>query len=231
MKSDTLWIIKVLGIPLFFSTCLAVWFFVFQQRPYALSESLNGTYNAFKNPFIRSISHLSRQHMIGNTIGFFSLSVVLLTVSSTRFYFINFLSIFVMNVVFLALYFTEGVGFSIVLYGVFMVSSLMFIKFEYAVLKSDKASLIDNSNLLFASCFSIVLALYLLALVSDAMIVADIITIDNPSFMEPFVSDKKIYTVKSSQGHVTGAMIGVISFSFWNTVFQRTGGLRVFTSI
>lgn len=231
MKNDTLWIIKVLGIPLFFSTCLAVWFFVFQQRPYSLSESLNGTYNAFKDPFVRSISHLNREHVLGNITGFFSLSVVLLTVSSTRFYFINFLSIFMMNVVFLALYLTTGVGFSIVLYGVFMVSSLMFIKFEYAVFKSDEASLTNNSNLLFASCFSIVLGFYLLALISDAMIVADIISLENPSFMEPFVSDKEIYTVKSSQGHVTGAVIGVMSFSFWNTVFQRTSGLRVFTSI
>lgn len=229
MNKDTKWIIKVLGIPIVVSTALTVWFFIFQERPYSLSRSLDETHRMLIDPFIRSVSHLNRNHALGNTIGFFSLSVVSLALCTTRFYLINLVTIFILNVLFLGFYFQTGVGFSIVLYGICLVSVLLFLKFQYTIYESENLSLTDCSNILLLISFLLVLGLYLVSLVADFMIVLEIISIDNPSYMEPFVSDKDIYTEKSSQGHVVGSVLGVLSFAFWNVVFQRINRLNMFS--
>lgn len=213
-------LLRNLAPALIVSLIVTAWFFVFQERPYQVAKSSNYLVDRLINAFVRTISHLSFRHFRGNIIVLFLLIFTTKVFSGLKFLLVNFVTILVLNILIMMFKYQRAVGSSVLVFGLLIVSILVFAKFQYYALKSDSTKKEQGVLCLLIVLFSIFFSAYSVSLLADLLIVLRIISIENPSVFEFAVSDIDNYTRVSSKGHIFGVISGFFSFVFWNAVFR-----------
>lgn len=203
---------------------LYIWFYVVQNRYYSiyLQDTLffsgNNILTSIEDSFYRTISHLNSDHLENNMKAFFTLQITLLLVFDTRNFIIHLLiSLFCGIIVFI--FYTDIVGFSLVVYSFISISIIYYIFVIYKYYKLD-----ENSIITYISLFTIVLMILYLSknlFLLDIPVAFNIETIDSIVSADNSINSvSDYYKPNSAEVHVYGFITGIV-ISILNILYKH----------
>lgn len=195
-------VVKILLIPILLSFILIIWFYIIQNAGDIPIKQIQIFNNELEYALYKTISHSGEKHLLSNVTSFIVLSILLLSIQNTKYYFIELIILFFLCVLILV-YYSIGVGFSAVVLSLNGITLILMIYFAF------------NKNIYDTYGRTIIIN-YILLLYLSKQLIIDILfytSIFQKSNLVKFFIFSKIpngYTQLSAEIHLIGFIIGVV---------------------